>query len=326
MILAGDMGGTHTRLGLFNQSGEGQAIGEMKILNREVSGIEEIIQRFLEETKIDGLRIQKACLAVAGPVRDGRCHMTNLSWSIEAAHLSKRFGIPIFTLINDLEAHAHGLPLLSKDDVFVLQSGAPQTGNQALAFCGTGLGEAGVFWNGEQFCPFAGEGGHADFAPRNELEIELLLYLKKKYGHVSYERILSGAGLYEIFQFLIHSRKERVADIVKNEMQKKNPTHVIVEMGRNKTDGVCSQALDLFLSIYGAEAGNLALKFLSLGGIYIGGGMISHLGERVRNSSFLSSFCDKGRFKALLESIPVTVVLVDNTALLGAAVVARKSL
>jgi len=226
-------------------------------------------------------------------------------------------------LLNDLEAHAHGLRKLSSKELKILQLGVKQVGNQALIFSGTGLGEAGVFWNGKHHYPTAGEGGHVDFAPRNDLEIELLLYLKNKYGHVSYERILSGPGLYEIYQFIIDSNREQESGRAKKEMQTRNPSFVITELGQQNKDAACTKTLYLFLSLFGAEAGNLALKFLALGGVYIGGGVLSSLTDMIHKSDFLSSFCEKGRFKTLLQSMPVSIVLANNTAILGAARMAR---
>jgi glucokinase len=335
VILAGDIGGTNARLGLFAGAGDFRVIAEAKYPTREASGLEELILRFFEQQKIGSKSktpnhpqhgIVSACFSMAGPIREGRCQMTNVPWIVDGPKLSKTLAIPKISLINDIAAHAHGLHLLQAKDLAVLQPGLQQMGNQAMVFAGTGLGEAGVFWNGLQCHPLAGEGGHVDFAPRNELEIKLFLHLQKKYGHVSYERIVSGPGLYEVYQFLIESNLAPASAEVELSMQKMNPSLVITKVGKTGTDIACTKALDLFLSIYGAECGNVALKFLSLGGLYIGGGVITHLAEAVQKSSFLSSFCDKGRFKTLLQSIPVSIVLTGKTALLGAAMVARNSL
>jgi len=317
MILAGDIGGTHARLGLFERAGSIAPTVRATYLTREASGFEELIRRFL--TEHPGTNLSSACFAIAGPIHNQCCHMTNIPWIIDARALSQHFAIPQVSLINDIEAHAMGLPLLHPEDLIVLQPGVKQVGTQAMVFAGTGLGEAGIFWNGRQYYPVAGEGGHVDFAPRNDLEIELFLHLQKQYGHVSYERILSGAGLSAIYRFLISSARVRASQKVESEMQTKAPSHVITEWGKTGKDEACVQTLDLFLSIYGAEAGNMALKFLSVGGVYIGGGIAAHLVEAVKKSSFLSSFSDKGRFQGLLESMPVSIVSSDESALLGAA-------
>jgi glucokinase len=317
MILAGDIGGTHARLGLFERAGSFTPTARATYLTREASGFEELIRRFITEHPVKNL--SSACFAIAGPIRNGRCQMTNVPWTVDARELGKRLAISNVTLINDIEAHAMGLPLLRSDDLVVLQQGLQQTGTKAMAFAGTGLGEAGIFWHSGQFYPIAGEGGHVDFAPRNELEIELFLHLQKHYGHVSYERVLSGAGLVAIYQFLIATHRARASKAVQSDMEKKAPSYVITEWGKTGQDEACAQTLGLFLSIYGAEAGNMALKFLSVGGVYIGGGIAANLVEAVKKSSFLASFSDKGRFQGLLESIPVSLVLSDQSALLGAA-------
>ena len=314
MILAGDIGGTHTRLALFEQ---GRLVGrEQKFSSRNYSGLEEIVRDYLQ---IEKRNISKACFGVAGPVRDGVCKTTNLPWTIDAAKMGANLDLPVH-LLNDLEANAYGLRRLKEEDLVLLQPGKRnQKANQALIAAGTGLGEAGLIWDGKKHRPFACEGGHADFAPRNELEIELFLYLQKKFGHVSYERAVSGPGLLSLYQFLIDSGKAVSSARVEAEMERSDPSRVISEWGSKNLDRACAEALDLFLSLYGAEAGNLALKFLSLGGLFVGGGIAPHLVEKLKSGSFVSSFVEKGRFKPLLESIPIWVVLNDDTALLGAA-------
>lgn len=312
MILAGDIGGTNTRLAFFEK---GKISGdEKKFPSHKYNSLEEIIREFL-----DGKKVDKACFGVAGPVRDGKCKITNLSWIIDAAHISQTLKIPSVHLLNDLEANAYGLKALKKEELFLLHQGKPQKGNQALIAAGTGLGEAGLFWDGKTHHPFACEGGHTDFAPRNAMEIELLVYLQKKFGHVSYERVISGPGLQSLFEFLVETGREKWDPAVKEEMQQGDPSRVISERGRMNTDQACVHALDWFISLYGAEAGNMALKFFALGGFYVGGGIAPHLVDKMKKGSFHSSFVNKGRFKELLDSIPIWIVLNDNAALLGAA-------
>jgi glucokinase len=301
MILAGDIGGTNTRLALFDG---GNVVLEKKFKSGSFKSLEEIVSLFLE-----GKKISRACFGVAGPVREGRCQATNLPWMIEAKNLAKTIGIATVSLLNDLEAKAYGLRCMKKEDYFVLHLGKRQEGNQAMIAAGTGLGEAGLYWDGKEHHPFACEGGHVDFAPRNPLEIELLQYLQKKHQHVSYERIVSGPGIYTLYEFFAKG--------------KKNPSIMTPQDVTTSKDPVALQAVDLFLSLYGAESGNLALKFLSLGGFFIGGGIAPFLKDAMKGS-FLSSFMDKGRFKPLLESIPIYVILNDDASLLGAAYFAAR--
>ena len=312
MILAGDIGGTNTRLALFEG---GKLVGEeKKFPSQKYPSLEKIIAEFLQ-----GKRVEKACLGVAGPVRDGKSKITNLPWIIDTAIISKTLNIPTVHLLNDLEANAHGLKVLKKDELFVLHPGKVQIGNQALIAAGTGLGEAGLFWDGKKHRPFACEGGHTDFAPRNELEIELLLYLKKKFGHVSYERVVSGPGLQNLFEFLIDTGKESLTSALKEEMSQRDPSRVISEWGCQDKDRACVRAVEWFISLYGAEAGNMALKFFAIGGFYLGGGIAPHMAQKIKEGRFHASFVDKGRFRELLESIPIWIVMNDNAALLGAA-------
>ena len=199
MILAGDIGGTHTRLALFEKSGSYSLVTEMKYKSREYDSLEAIIHQFLAEKK---KKVVSACIGIAGPVRSGISQATNLAWMVDSKRLADVLGLSEVHLLNDLEANAYGTKVLKDSEIAVLHPGQKQKGNQALIAAGTGLGEAGIYWDGVDHRPFATEGGHADFAPRNKLEIDLLLFLKKKFGHVSYERVVSGPGLYSIYQFL----------------------------------------------------------------------------------------------------------------------------
>lgn len=315
MILAGDIGGTRTRLAIFEK---GVKKVEKKFFSRNYSGLDQIVLEFLAEGKI---QVAKACFGIAGPIKEGKCKATNLPWMIDADQLSQVLGIASVSLLNDLEANAYGIRELKKDQFFLIQEGNPlQKGNQALIAAGTGLGEAGIIWDGHSYHPFACEGGHTDFGPRNELEIELFLYLKKTFPHhVSYERVISGPGLFSLYRFLIETNKEKSSPLVEAAMRTKDPSFVVSEWGLHNKDAACVRALDWFVSLYGSEAGNLALKFLSLGGLYIGGGIAPCIKDKIKNGDFISSFTNKGRFKNLLESIPIWVILDDDTALLGAA-------
>ena len=320
MILAGDIGGTHTRLALFAPSGELCIAVETKYPSRDYKGLEEIAAQFLKEQDAS---VSAACFAIAGPILDGRVKPPNLPWIVDAAELSAKLHIPTVHLLNDLQANANGLQALKANELFLVQRGKKQVGNQALVSAGTGLGEAGLYWNGVEYLPFASEGGHADFAPRNGLEIELLIYLQKKFGHVSYERVISGPGIHLIYDFLIANGHEKESQEVQNKMKSHDPSAVIGEYGLQNRDKACSRSVDWFLSLLGGEAGNVALKFLSLGGLFLGGGIAPRLAKAFAQSEFLRSFSEKGRFKELLESIPIYIVMNDNAALLGAACYAR---
>lgn len=312
MILVGDVGGTHTRLALFEKGK--QVRKEEEYPSRKYKSLEEIIGIFLEAQPVE-----RACFGVAGPVREGVCKATNLPWKIDAEQIGRRFQIGLVHLLNDLVAHAYGIRSLKKEDLFVVHPGVAQKGNQALIAAGTGLGEAGLFWDGKMHHPFACEGGHVDFAPRDALEVELWKFLQKKFPHVSYERVVSGPGLLHLFEFLIETGKEVCSEGLRAALAERDPSRVISEWGHEGKDRACVRALDWFLSLYGAEAGNMALKFLALGGVYVGGGIAPHLAQAMKGGRFHTSFTDKGRFKDLLSTIPIWVILKDETALLGAA-------
>jgi glucokinase len=322
MILAGDIGGTNTRLALFETEGDLKILFEEKYPSREFAGLEQIVLKFLEDHKAE---VSVACFGVAGPVQDGRCKTTNLPWIVDAELLSKGLKIPSVRLYNDLQANANGLKVLKSDELYCIQAGSnKQKANRALIAAGTGLGEAGLFWDGKNHIPFASEGGHTDFAPRNELEIALFGYMQAKFGHISYERIISGPGIHSLYEFLVEVHEEKQSQDVIDEMKERDPVAVICEFAIRKKDPLCEKVVAWFLSLYGAESGNMALKYFSLGGFYIGGGIAPRLLKLFKDSEFLSSFSKKGRFKELLESIPIYIVLNDNAALLGAASYGRQ--
>lgn len=318
MILAGDIGGTNTRLAIFK---ENTILAEQKFSSKKYQSLEEIVRIFLDTQKIE---IKSACFGVAGPVVDGKCKATNLPWIIDVANLRKVCKVSFVSLLNDLETKAYGIRVLKKEELYVLQEGKKQGGNQALIAAGTGLGEAGLYWDGKEYHPFACEGGHTDFAPRNDLEIELLIYLQKKFQHVSYERIVSGPGIPLLYEFLIETGKEKKSKEIEEAMKEKSAPLVISEWALIHKEPACLRAIDWFLSLYGAEAGNLALKFLALGGMYIGGGIAPSLRQLMKEGEFLTSFNRKGRFQALLETIPIYVILNDDASLLGAAYFANR--
>jgi glucokinase len=318
MILAGDIGGTHARLAFFDvNSGDFRLVSAAVFPSREYSGLDQIVTQFVDSSS---LHPDAACFGVAGPVRNGHVETSNLPWTIEAKRLANELNIPKALLINDLEANAWGISTLADKDVICLNQvkGQP-VGNQAVIAAGTGLGEAGLYWDGTNYHIFACEGGHSDFAPRNELEIELLRYLSARFGHVSYERIVSGPGLVNVFHFLRDTGRGNEPTWLTDEMQHSDPAAAISRAAIAGKCPLCEQALDLFVSIYAAEAGNLALKLLATGGVYLGGGIAPKLVAKLVGPLFMQSFVGKGRMQSLLEAIPVKVITNEQTALLGAA-------
>ena len=321
MILAGDIGGTSARLAYFELSkGRLAAVAERTYRSREQATLESAVKNFIVEQNI---HVDVACFGIAGPVRDRKVITPNLPWQVDAAVLETELGIAHVSLLNDLEANAHGLSELTEDDYAVLAPGASAAiGNRAVISAGTGLGEAGLYWDGVAHHPFPCEGGHADFAATNDLQIELLQYLMNKFGHVSIERVLSGPGLYNIYLFLRNTGKGEEEPWLREEMKTQDPSALISQYGLSGKSPLCALALDVFVDIYGAEAGNFALKAMALGGVYVGGGIAPKILPKLQRPRFMQAFKNKGRLEALLEQMPVRVILNDKTALLGAAHVA----
>jgi glucokinase len=285
--------------------------------SREHRGLDEIVAKFVES---QGTHPDVACFGVAGPVRNGRVETSNLPWTVEASRLANELNLPSAMLINDLEANAWGIACLKDEDLIVLNrvKGTP-VGNQAVISAGTGLGEAGLYWDGKGYDIFASEGGHCDFAPRTELEIELLRYLTARFGHVSFERIVSGPGLINVYRFLRDTHRAEEPAWLTDEISHGDPAAVISRNAVAGKSALTVQALDLWISIYGAEAGNLALKLMATGGIFLGGGIAPKIAAKLSGPLFMQAFLGKGRLQALLESIPVKVITNDKIALFGAA-------
>lgn len=316
MYLAGDIGGTKTHLAIYKEKeGEYTPLRHEKFPSKDYPNLRTIAKKFLSK---GNEKIQKACFGIAGPIKENVCKATNLPWVVDAKEVAKEIGVQSVGLINDLEANAYGIKTLKESDFYVLNKGSAQPRNQALISAGTGLGEAGLFWNQKEHIPFACEGGHSDFAPRNEEEVELFYYLQKKFGkHISYERVLSGPGLENLYHFIVDTGKEKPAN--PNEMDQTSLAKCISEKGLSKKCPACSRTLDLFVSLYGAEAGNAALKFYALGGVFLGGGIAPKILDKFKSDHFMKAFLAKGRFDKLLSEIPVKIVLNEDTALLGSA-------
>jgi glucokinase len=318
MILAGDIGGTHARLAFFQaNNGYLKLISETSFASREYSGLEVIVSTFLDQQH---LGVDAACFGIAGPVRNGRAEVSNLPWVVESSRLAREIQVGSTFLINDLEASAWGIGALDIADLLILNEGIPGAqGNQAVIAAGTGLGQAGMFWDGCQHHVFACEGGHTDFGPRNDLETELLKYLLAKFGRVSYERVLSGPGLVNIYSFLRDTGRGEEPKWLAEKLVIGDPAATISIAALSGQSPLCQQALDMFVSIYGAEAGNLALKVLATGGVFISGGIAPKILPKLKDGKFEQAFLDKGRMRPLLEATPVRVIVNENTGLLGAA-------
>jgi glucokinase len=287
---------------------------------KEYSGLEEIVREFLGAQTVTA-----ACFGVPGPVRDGRLRLTNLPWTLDSRELSVSLGVNHVFLINDLEANGYGVDELTPDQIYTLSEGDPsQIGNRALIAAGTGLGEGLLIWNGRSHIPYPSEGGHADYAPRNEDEIDLLRFLKQKYnGRISQERVVTGPGLTNIYEFLREVRGVDEPNWLAGRMAAEDPNAVITELALAAKSEICEKALDMFVSAYGAEAGNLALKLLSVGGVYVGGGIAPRIIEKIKDGRFMKAFTDKGRLSQLLVNMPVRIILDSRAALLGAAAYAE---
>jgi glucokinase len=322
MILAGDVGGTKVHLALYDFI-DGKLVysRDQRFAAKEYSGLEEIVKEFLGPQKVTA-----ACFGVPGPVRNGRLRLTNLPWTLDSHELSVSLGVTHVFLINDLEANGYGVSELTADQIYTLSEGdVSQIGNRALIAAGTGLGEALLIWNGRSHTPYPSEGGHADYAPRNEDEIDLLRFLKQKYnGRISYERVISGMGLTSIYEFLREVRgMEEPAWLTEKLAAAHDINSVITEMALSAKSEICEKALDMFVSAYGAEAGNLALKVLSVGGLYVGGGIAPRIIEKLKDGTFLKAFTDKGRLSQLLINMPVRIILEPRAAQMGAAAYAE---
>ncbi len=318
MILAGDIGGTNTRLALVGETaGEMMIVAEKTFASRERPSLEAAIAEFCS---LHDCELTRASFGVAGPVRNGRCEATNLPWVIDANALAKRLRLKRVGLINDLEANAYGIAILQSKDFVTLSQGARYaSGNMAIISAGTGLGEAGMYWDGKIHRPFASEGGHADFAPRNHLEMELLDYSMNRFRRVSYERLVSGPGLANIYSFLRDTGKGEEPAWLAEQIRHGDPAPIISQNALEAKSQLCVQSLELFVSIYGAEAGNLALKLMATGGLYLGGGIAPRIFSKLKEPEFMNAFTAKGRMRPLLQDIPVRVIMNSKTALLGAA-------
>jgi glucokinase len=318
IVLAGDIGGTKTNLGLFVKGKARPLPKAVKTYSsRNAKNLTEILAKFIQHhpARIDG-----ACFGIAGPVMNARSKATNLPWSVSEEQLRRRFNWPNVQVINDLEATAHAIPILQSRDLYALNKIKIRKGQTVgLVAPGTGLGQALLVFHKGRYLPIASEGGHVDFAPNSAEQVSLWEYLHRKYGHVSAERVASGHGLVNIYKWLKSSRNYSEPTWLSDKMKSMDPARVISESGLDKKNRLCMKTLALFVSILGAVAGNLALTGLTTGGVYLGGGISPKIFPNMDPKGFMQSFVRKGRFKHVLEKIPVRVILNDKAALLGAA-------
>ncbi len=319
MFLAGDIGGTKTNLAIYTS--ENERLNLLRVSSfpsKNYTSLTDIIRFFLASGTE---KIRYACFGVAGPVKGGVVQVTNLPWTVNAALLQAELGLQKVSLLNDLEANAYGIGTLQPQELLPLNPGGnpDQVGHRALIAAGTGLGEAGLMWDGLAHRPFASEGGHASFAPNDTIGDELLAFLRKERGHVSWERVLSGMGIANLYRFFRQRSGEPEPAWLTEHFRTGDLAAVVTGAALAQTDQVCIDVLDCFTRNYGAEAGNLALKLLSLGGVYIGGGIAPKILPKMQSQIFLDAFYHKGRLSPLLQSMPVYVILNDKTALQGAA-------
>lgn len=314
IILAADVGATKTNLALFKyEHNDPIVLHYSKFKSNDYSNVIDLINEFQKDLPSP----DSICLAVAGPVQNNHAKLTNLAWEIDREDLIRHFKIPGIHLINDLEATAYGLPLLRESDFSEIHKGENTAGNIAIIAPGTGLGEAGLYWDGEQHHPFATEGGHCDFAPRNKFDFELYSFIQKKFGHVSWERLICGPGILNIYQFLRDEKKREEPAWLAVEFENADAA-IIISRNFHKCE-ICKETMRLFIGYLAHESANLVLKFKATGGLFIGGGIAPQITSLLQDDIFFSSFCQSGRLSYLLEKITVKIILNTRTALLGAA-------
>ncbi|WP_404789470.1 glucokinase [Altericista sp. CCNU0014] len=324
-LLAGDIGGTKTLLRLSELTPTGLAtLREASYPSAKFPHLSPIVRLFLSEAGRD-TPPTAACFAIAGPVRDDRSLVTNLSWDLDARQMETELGIPQIRLINDFAAVGYGILALGPDDVVVLQD-RPAVPRAPIAVlgAGTGLGEALLVLQENRYEVMATEGGHADFAPRTDLEVGLMSFLRERYGRVSVERVVSGRGIYRIYEYLRSAGFAPASAAVEEQLQQEDPSAAIAAHALSNSDALCTKALELFVAAYGAEAGNLALKSLPYGGLYLAGGVGAKILPKLQDGTFIENFLDKGRMRSLLENLRVSLIINPKVGLLGATLYAQK--
>jgi glucokinase len=319
VILAGDIGATRTRLAAFQTEGNRLNCVVQKIYpSQEHNGLLEVLREFI---RTEGIPVHSACFGVAGPVRGGRSKISNLPWTIDCKELAMQLKLNSVGLLNDLEAYAYGIDALESKDFVTLSEGLEDAeGNRAVISAKTGLGMAGLYWDGFRHHPFACEGGHADFASRNELQAELSSYLQKKFGHVSCERVLSGPGIRNIYDFLRDTKKAEEPLSLRDQLRgARDVSALIAQLALAGNTPICEETMEIFVGVLGAETGNCALRYMTSGGIFIAGVIAAKNVEKLKNAAFLQAFLDKGRMSSLLKDMPIRVILNDDCGLIGSA-------
>ena len=324
MILAGDVGGTKTNLGLFKKSGgKLKAVREGTFPSQGFPSLPAMIAEFLSQGR---QKVHACAVGVAGPVVHGRSHVVNLRWPVDGKRLAKALGLKQAAVLNDLEANAWGIPELTPSKLVNLTPGLKgRGGNRALIAAGTGLGMAFLIRDGDRFIPSASEGGHQEFGPRNDLEIELLKFMRRRHGRVSTERIVAGPGFTAIYQFLLEQGWGKESRAMSRRLAEVDDTNAeISRVGVDGDDAVAVKTVELFVSLYGSAAGDLALVSKATDGLYVGGGIAPKILPKLKTGEFVEAFCNKGRLSPVLEKIPIRVIVEPRTALIGAAACAAR--
>jgi glucokinase len=317
-IFAGDIGGTKSNLAIYavSPSGALTLVRESTLVSHAFAGLDVMLARFLADGREP---VRAAAFGVPGPVVGGRARITNLPWQADEPTIARVAGCPHVRLMNDLETTAYGALFVGADELLALNAGVDQPGNRAVIAAGTGLGEGLLFWDGRRYHPSATEGGHADFGPSDDRDIGLLSFVRREHGRVSWERVVSGPGLHNIFRYLAAGLRRPGASSVRMRMRTEDPSAVIGEAGLDGTCATCAEAVEMFVRLYGAQAGNLALTAMAVGGVYVGGGIVAKLLPKFVDGLFLDAFIAKDPHRALMQRMPVSVLLNPKTSQLGAA-------
>lgn len=324
MILAGDAGATKTELAIFDyKNDKPEKVVSQKFLSKDFSSLEDVVQLFLKDRKYV---IESACIGVPGPVIGGRAKSTNLDWEFDEKILSEKLNLKYFKLANDLEVMAEAVTILDENDLMTIYKGEGQfnEGNKVLIAPGTGLGQAAIICRSGNNIIVSTEGGHTDFAPKNEIETELLKYLQKKFGHVSYERVASGEGIVNIYEFLNEYKYSIVDERILERMKDEDTASVISEEAIKKNCRLCEKVMEIFASVLGAQSGNMVLNYNATGGVYLGGGIPRKIPEIIKSKSFINSYLNKGRMNYMTGMTPVNMIMNESIALIGAALLARR--
>lgn len=340
-FISADIGGTKTLLqAAISRNGDVQVFCERRYVSREYETFSDVLKDFLKQVADTDASLREkapvaACFAVAGPIERGKVHLTNLPWVMDSGAISAEFSISEVKLINDFAAVALGIETLADDDLVVLQEGQAYPGKMRVALgAGTGMGVAWLIWQGDHYDMSPSEGGHMDLASGDELQDRLLAYLRHRLGHVSVERVLSGPGLTNIFNFLQSDGQwDNPGDGSRKAGDESGQRHMVLDedsgaqvadLAFNHNHPTALKAMDLFVQMYGAYAGSLALAGLTRGGVYVAGGIAPRIIDKLKEGGFINAFRDKGRFSGLMEKIPVHVVVNAKAGLLGAAQEARR--